>query len=386
MLGQSGFAQDSDQYTGPDTGDAFSSDAAETEAWRPYVRFQHRKHFSKFYGQLNMGILTYNDGETNINFGVVDNANSGSRVGFRDSQELDNGWAIRELIELSWSASSTATANITNREEEIDREIYGLRHADISFQHDKYGTFWIGQGAMASDGASSVDLSATNVIANSSVADTAGGQLLRTTSGQLFPVTIWNVFEIDNGLRRKVRFRYDSPNRRGYNFRASIGKDLLNNDDTMVYDIAASFYGKFGPGEAFEYRTILSIGKPKNAKLLLNGSASLLHSPTGLSLTAAIASESRARSTAQYLYLKTGFQRDFFKFGRTAFSADIYLANNIDGGLSSSTSYGIAFVQNFKKTRSQVYGTIRKYEYRRDAGGLSFSPGIAAFIGIRLRY
>ncbi len=114
------------------------------------------------------------------------------------------------LLEVSWTASSTSSANITNREENLDREVYGLRHADLTFEHENFGKFWVGQGAMASDGASGVDLSGTNVIASSAVADSAGGQLLRARNGRLVLSSIDNVFSVDNGLKRKVRFRYDT--------------------------------------------------------------------------------------------------------------------------------------------------------------------------------
>jgi hypothetical protein len=46
----------------------------EVEAWRPYQSFQQRKYFSHFYGQLNLGYLSYNDGQVVADYPLIDNA------------------------------------------------------------------------------------------------------------------------------------------------------------------------------------------------------------------------------------------------------------------------------------------------------------------------
>lgn len=357
---------------------------SEVEAWNPYQNFLNRKHFSQFYGQLNLGYLSYDDGQAVADYPLIDNANSGSRIGYRFSRDIGDGWTLGALLEISWTASSTSSANITNREENLDREIYGLRHADLTFEHEGIGKFWIGQGAMASDGASGVDLSGTNVIASSAVADSAGGQLLRTRGGALVPYSIDDVFSVDNGLKRKVRFRYDSVDLGGFDFRASIGKDLLNDDETLLFDIASTYQGELRGGDV-EYRAAASVAKPKIAEYLLNGSASALHVPSGLSLTGALALEHNSDRNGRYYYVKTGYQQDFFKFGRTAMSLDVYFGSDVDRADTSSRSYGVSIVQNFDRSRAQFYGTVRNYRYAR-AGGTKFEDGVAAFSGIRLRF
>lgn len=356
----------------------------EVEAWRPYESFVNRERLSQFYGQLNLGYLSYDDGQVVADYPLIDNANSGSRLGYLFSRDVGNGWTLGSLLEVSWTASSTSSANITNREEDLDREVYGLRHADLTFEHGGFGKFWIGQGAMASDGTSGVDLSGTNVIASSAVADSAGGQLLRTSGGALVPSSIDDVFSVDDGLKRKVRLRYDSVDLGGYDFRVSVGKDLLNDDETLLFDLASTYRGELQGGDV-AFQAAASVAKPKSAEYLLNGSASVLHVPSGLSLTGALALEHHRDRNARYLYLKTGYQQDFFKLGRTAVSLDVYFGSDVDRADSSSQSLGVSFVQNFDRTRAQFYGTVRKYQYAR-AGGTTFEDGVAAFTGVRLRF
>lgn len=289
-------------------------------------------------------------------------------------------------VELSWTASSTSSANITNREENLDREIYGLRHLDLSFENNSYGKFWIGQGAMASDGVSGVDFSGTNVIATSAVGDSAGGQLLRASSGVLAPLTIGTVFDIDNGLKRKVRLRYDTVDLGGFDLRFSIGKDLLNDDETLLYDIASTFNRDLGVDGDIKFRAAVSVSKPKDAHYLLNGSASALHKPSGLSLTGALALERYADRTARYIYAKTGYQKDFFEIGRTAMSLDLFLGHNVDVAASSSASLGLSFVQNLDRINAQFYGTFRSYKYARSNDDIAFENGVAVFSGMRFKF
>ncbi|GAB5438762.1 hypothetical protein [Falsiruegeria mediterranea] len=60
-----------------------------------------------------------------------------------------------------------------------------LRKLEISFSHPERGTFFLGQGAMASDGVTGQDLSLTNVVAGAAVKDVAGGFYFHRTDGAL---------------------------------------------------------------------------------------------------------------------------------------------------------------------------------------------------------
>ena len=79
---------------------------------------------------------------------------------------------------------------------------------------------------MASNNTAEVDFSGTSVISYSSVADSAGAQLLRQSDGTLSDIEIKDAFTNYDGLSRKVRIRYDSPSWSGFGLRTSYGKDL----------------------------------------------------------------------------------------------------------------------------------------------------------------
>ena len=53
-----------------------------------------------FYGQINKGILQYDDGQETESYGLIDNDNSGTRAGIRYTQEFD-GWTFENRNEIS---------------------------------------------------------------------------------------------------------------------------------------------------------------------------------------------------------------------------------------------------------------------------------------------
>lgn len=81
----------------PSAADVETPAGSEVEAFRPYEGFLNRKHLSHFYGQLNLGYLSYDDGGVTEGYSLIDNANSGSRIGFFYSRKLggsvENGCA-----------------------------------------------------------------------------------------------------------------------------------------------------------------------------------------------------------------------------------------------------------------------------------------------------
>lgn len=359
----------------------------QTEAWSSYEDFLNRKKFKSFYGQLSLGTLIYDDGVQTKGYPVLDNDNSGTRFGFVvSSTELLEDWRVSGHFEMSVATVSTASANIISMNPSYGLDVFGLRIAELTFQNDSYGKIWVGQGAMASDGASGVDLSGTTIVASSSVADSAGGQLLRTTGGAVSNLEIGDTFAITNGLKRKLRLRYDSPDLGGFDLRGSVGYDALNNDTTVLYDVAAVFGGKYGAGDAFSYRAAVALSKPASSDALVNGSVSVLHDPTGLSLTGAMAAEYYTDRTGRYGFVKAGYQKQFFDVGVTAFSADAYFGTDIDAPGGESRSYGLSVVQNYDRTKAEIFGTVRSYDYANSSSSVGYRNGLAVFTGLRLKF
>ena len=127
------------------------------------------------YGQVNKGILFADDGNQVNAYPLVDNSNSSTRAGIWFKREFDAGLTFGANLEYEWNPYSTGNVNRNNKGD-IDWDTHKMRKAEGVLQ-SPYGTVWLGQGSMASDGVSEADLSGTALVAYSSVADSAGGQL-----------------------------------------------------------------------------------------------------------------------------------------------------------------------------------------------------------------
>ena len=232
------------------------------------------------YGQIDKGVLSFDDGENSTSYGLTDNANSSTRAGVTSRTRLSDEWELFSNIEIQYAPHSSGTVN------QLDPNAadYGFDNGDIrkieaALFSDRYGRFWIGQGSMASDGVAEVDLSGTGVIAYSSVGDTAGGSLFAFRGGGLSDVTVGDVFDNFDGLGRKVRVRYDTPDFSGFRLRTSYGRNLLADDDAGLYDVAVTYDGAFG---AFLVAAAAGYARDEgNGADILSGSVSGLHEPTG---------------------------------------------------------------------------------------------------------
>ena len=65
----------------------------------------------RLYGQINKGVLQYDDGQETRSYGLIDNANSGTRFGLRYTRTL-GAWAFENVNEFSYAPNSTSNVNI----------------------------------------------------------------------------------------------------------------------------------------------------------------------------------------------------------------------------------------------------------------------------------
>ncbi len=133
----------------------------------------------RFYGQINKGILQYDDGIETKSYGLIDNANSGTRFGLKYTQKSGD-WTFENVDEFGYAPFSTGNTNLENPNGgENGWSNDNIRKIDFTFANDRYGKFWLGQGSMATDGILEIDLSGTDYIAYSGVADSASAQIIR---------------------------------------------------------------------------------------------------------------------------------------------------------------------------------------------------------------
>ena len=334
----------------------------------------------RFSGQLNFGILSYDDGGETNTYAPVDNDNSSSRVRLQFFSDLGE-WDMEATFEGEYQPRASNVVSQLDDEPDWGLDEQDIRKIEASFASERWGTLWFGQGSMASDNTAEVDLSGTTVIAYSSLSDTAGGQFFRLDDGALSGVTVGSAFTNFDGLGRKVRIRYDSPSFNGFQMKTSYGQDLLNDNDASLYDLVATYGGEF---ESFEVAGAVAYSWNEGTDVdRLDGSVSALHAPTGLSLTFAAGSQQNAGS-GDYGYAKFGYEREFFSLGSTAFSLDYYGGNDIASEGSDSTSWGLAAVQNIDSANLQLWLVWRNYAYEDDAG--AYEDGNAIFGGARWRF
>jgi Gram-negative porin len=333
------------------------------------------------YGQINQGVLVFDDGDETTSYGLVDNDNSSTRLGIESTTGYSTGWELYSNLEIEYQPHAS---NIVNQ---LDKNYadYGFdktnfRKAEIQLSNDRFGRFSLGQGSMASDGTAETDLSGTGVIAYSSVEDIGGG-LFRFDDGALSEVSTADAYSNYDGLGRKMRVRYDTPDFAGFTLSASYGQDVLNDEDDNLYDIAATYEAEF---DTFELGAAVGYARNEGEdEDILSGSVSGLHTPTGLSLTLATG-QSDADETASYGYVKLGLEREFFAIGSTAFAIDYYDGQDVATDGADSRSYAFAMVQNVDTWDSQWYVGLRQFEY--DDEDASYENGLSTMAGLRVRF
>ncbi len=207
--------------------------------------------------------------------------------------------------------------------------LFQLRHNDLYIGSKTFGRLSIGQGSTASDKTAEADLSGTGYV----------------VSGAL---NNYHVLSNLDGFSFTERVKYDSPTIAGFVVSASW-------QDDEDWDVAAKYSAVFGD---FKVAARISYYEEADSDSGVTGSASVLHAPSGLSLTFAAADSSI--DTAQtisgsadglkYWYVKAGLQRKFFSMGKTAFAVD-YMEFN-DGAVEK---IGFHAAQYIDSAAMQVY-------------------------------
>jgi hypothetical protein len=308
-------------------------------------------------GQVNRAVNLIDDGK-NTDFYFVDNDVSNTRVRFVGTAKATDDLTLGSRLEVALTSNESSDVS---QNSEDSGDFLNVRWADVTLASKSYGKIWLGKGDTASNNTAQVDLSKTDVIAYSSVADIAGGMLFRESSGNhsLTNVKVSNAFQDQDGLSRQNRLRYDTPTFRGFSLAASAVSD-------QRYD-GALFWG--GQGYGFKAAAAAAISDPNqdNADLRYDGSFSILHEGTGLNLTASAGLLDRDdEGDPTNLYGKLGWLTQFFSAGQTAFGVDYTRSVNLPTGRDDGYSVGVAAVQQFEKYGTELYLQYRLYSLERD--------------------
>ena len=362
--------------------DAEAPNAVASKAtWIPKLRVGDDNSYLELYGQINKGLLIFDDGGSTLGYGPVDNGNSSTRAGLRLYGIVNDNWSMGGNLEWEWNPYSTNYVNQLNRGD-FDWETNLLRKAELYMESKTYGKLWLGQGSMASDSSAEVDLSGTTVVGYALVSDMAGGPFFRFSDGVLSSVQVKDAFTDFDGLGRKLRIRYDTPQFNGFSLSTSVGTQVVpETTDVTVWDIAARYEKTIND---FKISSALAYSQPADDQSLIDGSVSILHQPSGLSLTVAAAYSDEETVDGRYGYFKLGYQTKIFEVGKTAFSVDAYFGEDIDAADSSSESFGVQLVQNLDYLQTEIYLGARSYSYEEPANDLDKSYAVLA--GARLKF
>lgn len=341
-----------------------------------------------FYGQINRGILSFDDGQDQGVYRFVDNSKSVSRMGITYETPLQNGWSIMGIGEvgLTWRQTNSIS-QIDPDHSSYEFNNLSIRKIEGALSHADFGTFYFGQGSMASDGITGQDLSLTTVVAGAAVKDVAGGFYFRKTDGTLSTIRILERFRTFASSRR-FRLGYESVERNGITYAAAAGRELIVEEDGRYYaDVSVRYDNEIGDyhvkaGAALRFAGGYPDTEFRESELNFIASGSVLHKPSRFNLTIGYGN---ALDEGYYLYSKLGRRwYDLLPWGFTAASIDYYYGEDGPQRDRFGRSVGVALVQQIKASDIDLYTTVRKYSY--DDSDADYLDSVAVLSGIRWRF
>jgi len=307
-------------------------------------------------GQINRMVTVANDGDDTKAYNV-DNANSSSRIRFVGRARPRDEVLVGTLLEAEMTPNKST--EVSQRDQDTGNVSFESRHVDLFFEHEDWGRVSLGRGNTASDNTAEVDLSGTTVIGYSSVGDQAGGLFFYDDdTDELSQTTIGDVFSNLDGLSRRDRLRYDTPEFAGF----TLSGDMIS---SARYSTALRWSGelpdwRMAGAAAYSY-------PGGDSDYIINGSTSVLHRPTGLNATlSAGTQEFDDQDNATNYYLKLGWQHDFFTFGGSAMSLDFGRTNDLDEDGDQADTVGLQFVQNIEGYGIEFFAGYRFHSLDRD--------------------
>ena len=307
-------------------------------------------------GQVNRAVNIAEDGK-NTKAYFVDSDASNTRVRFIGIAKATDDLTIGSRIELAIAPNESGDVSQGNEESD---DFFDQRWAEVSLDSKRFGKLSLGKGDTASNNSAEVDLSKTDIILYSSIADIAGGLLFRQTNGDtLTGVSVSDAFNNLDGLSRRSRLRYDTPTFNGFHLATSLVSD-------QRYD-ASLWWG--GQGYGFKAAGAAAVAYPNqdDTDFQYSASFSLLHEDTGLNLTLSSGLRQRDdQGDQENLYAKVGWLTTFFSFGETGFGVDYTRSMNLPTGRDDGYSVGAAAVQHFEEYGTEIYLQYRLHSLDRD--------------------
>ncbi len=311
-------------------------------------------------GQVNRAMNIVGDGD-NTEAYFVDNGASGSRFRLVGSAKLDDDLTLGTRMELGFSPNASSKVNQDNMD---SGDSFDQRYTDLSLASKRYGTIFLGKGDTSSNNSAEVDLSGTDIVQYSSIADIAGGMLfVQSDNDNLTSISVSDAFKNFDGLSRKSRLRYDTPTFYGTHLSTSWVSDKR-------WD-ASLWWGGQGYGlKAVAAAAVAYINTERNgddSDYQYDGSFSILHEKTGLNFTfSAGKQEVDNQGDPSNIWGKIGWKTDLISYGKTSFGIDYGKSTNLVSDADDGYSYGATVVQVFNDYGAEFYAQYRVFSLDND--------------------
>ena len=327
-------------------------------------------------GQINRAVNVANDGYS-TNIYQVDNDASNSRVRLIGAAKMSDDLTLGGRLEVAVAPDESSVVSQSNQ---APGDFFSERWAELSLASEKFGKLSMGKGDTASNNTAEADLSKTDIVLYSSIADIAGGMLFREKGGigTLSAVRVADAFKNLDGLSRLSRIRYDTP--RFY------GGTLSGSFSSQQRSDLALFWRAEGYG--LQAAAAAAVANPRldDTGLQYDGSLSVLHVKSGLNLTVSAGKQERyTQQDAANLYTKLGWIANLAKFGTTAFGVDYTLSRNLPGNDDQGYSVGAAVVQSIDRFAAELYLQYRIYSLDRKSGPAVGDINVGTF-GARVKF
>lgn len=289
-------------------------------------------------GQVNRAIMLSDDG-TNSEMDFVDNSYSSTRFRIVGEGQIDTNLSIGTQLEMGVvsNPSSAATIGAGGGGGGAGAGVgFEARKSELFVEHRRFGKLWLGYGDTASTGASTVDLSGTEVAANSGIQDGSGGLVFVASA-----VSVGQAYDNFDGLGRADRVRYDSPNFSGFTGSVShLGAGVM--------DFGARYAGDMG-----SMKVAAAAGYAIGGNDILSASGSVILR-SGLNFTAALGQQDNPAGNSPYFwYVKGGYNS-----GNHAISLDLGQASDVTLDATLST-VGVAYVRKYSEAGTDLYIALR---------------------------
>jgi len=341
-----------------------------------------------FSGQINRALNFIDDGLSSDLY-QVDNENASSRFRFLGSTSPLNDTLALSAFEFEWPYNGSL--DVSQLDQSVPSNInqdFNLRLLEVGFSNNDWGSVFIGQGWMASDGTAEIDLS--GITTPFWVGQTfAYGGMLPTQSGadtdyvprdegavpqpgdydteeeyeqalgdySVASSNFANVFTLGNnldGLSRLVRVRYNTPVFAGFQLSGSAATEDR-------YDVALRYAGETSWAKfaaAGSYWTDTSDSGYDS----YTGSASMLLASegswwNGLSFTVSAATQEldQAERSPTTYFGKIGYGTNIWDVGRTAFALGYGRYDDFRVEDETMELFGVGFSQNLDALGTELY-------------------------------